>query len=168
MPLTAPQARKIACPMSIQKQATELTSPDGRLRRRTSQVKAWHLIYPRGSFDTFLDSPPAHEAHRLPGGPARSDPLRHSFVEILTHFGAGGSLRRDRSHSTKPLTRRTHNNKYWMVRSNLTAITWFCPCRFAASLAAFAALARLDSPCSASGAFCRSPHSALGRLVSPQ
>jgi hypothetical protein len=27
---------------------------------------------------------------------------------------------------------------------NLTAVTWFCPCRFAASLAAFAALAWLD------------------------
>ena len=29
-------------------------------------------------------------------------------------------------------------------RSDLTAVTWFCPCRFAASLAAFAALAWLD------------------------
>ena len=28
-------------------------------------------------------------------------------------------------------------------RSDLTAVTWFCPCRFAASLAAFAALAWL-------------------------
>jgi hypothetical protein len=27
---------------------------------------------------------------------------------------------------------------------NLTAVTWFCPCRFAASLAAIAALAWLD------------------------
>ena len=29
-------------------------------------------------------------------------------------------------------------------RSDLTAVIWFCPCRFAASLAAFAALAWLD------------------------
>ena len=29
-------------------------------------------------------------------------------------------------------------------RRDLTAVTWFCPCRFAASLAAFAALAWLD------------------------
>jgi hypothetical protein len=29
-------------------------------------------------------------------------------------------------------------------RSDLTAVTWFCLCRFAASLAAFAALAWLD------------------------
>ena len=28
-------------------------------------------------------------------------------------------------------------------RSDLTAVTWFCPCRFAASLAAFTALAWL-------------------------
>jgi hypothetical protein len=40
--LTAPQARKIAC--RYQKQAAELTSADGRLRRRTSQVKAWQPI----------------------------------------------------------------------------------------------------------------------------
>jgi hypothetical protein len=38
-----------ACRMSLEalltaSQATELTSPDGRLRRRTSQVKAWHPI----------------------------------------------------------------------------------------------------------------------------
>ena len=32
-----------------QKQATELTSPDGRLRHRTSQVKAWHPILPRAT-----------------------------------------------------------------------------------------------------------------------
>jgi hypothetical protein len=57
--LTAPQARKIAC--RYQKQAAELT-----LRRRTSQVKAWHPVLPRGSSATFIDSPPAHEAHRLP------------------------------------------------------------------------------------------------------
>jgi hypothetical protein len=29
-------------------------------------------------------------------------------------------------------------------RSDLTAVTWFCPCRFAASLAAFTVLAWLD------------------------
>jgi len=52
--LTAPQARKIAC--RYQKQAvTELTSPDGRLRRRTSRVALLPL---------FQDSPPAHEARR--------------------------------------------------------------------------------------------------------
>ena len=97
--LTAPQARQIAC--RYQKQAAELTSPDGGLRRRTSQVKAWHPILPPGSSATFHDSPPAHEARRLclpqGGRTGKSDPLRHSFVGILTHFGAGGPLR----HSTK-------------------------------------------------------------------
>jgi hypothetical protein len=36
---------------------------------------------------------------------------------------------------------RTHNNKYWIIRSDLTAVTWS---RFAASLAIFAVLAWLD------------------------
>jgi hypothetical protein len=48
---------------------------------------------------------------------------------------------------------------------NLTAVTW---CRFAASLAAFAALAWLDFTLLFFGVIFRSRLVALGRLVSPE
>ena len=99
-------------------------------------------------FCPFSRQPAGAEAHRSPAagaGPARPDPVQQSFVEILAHFGAGGSLRRDRSHST---SRELHlvdspNAQQQVLDGmlNLTAVTW---CRFAASLAAFTALAWLD------------------------
>jgi hypothetical protein len=48
---------------------------------------------------------------------------------------------------------------------NLTAVTW---CRFAASLAAFAALVWLDFTLLFFGGIFRSPREALGHLVSPE
>ena len=56
-------------------------------------------------------------------------------------------------------------------RSDLTAVIWFCPCRFAASLAAFAALAWLDFTFLLFfGAFVRRPrkHWTASCLVSPE
>ena len=51
-------------------------------------------------------------------------------------------------------------------RSDLTAVTWLC--RFAASLAAFAALVWFDFTLLFFGGIFRSPREALGHLVSPE